>query len=380
MQGSKKHTVARRGILTGGFLVLAALMPGPGEPSPAAPAQYGIGQIVSEHVRIRIPSSREWLARETIAELERCWQFMNTEAGGKLPRRIQVHVDWEGRETRADAGSGVIAIGMNRSEAAHDVRAWLMRSAAREMARIALLELSRGDTARAELSAMVDAMSEIFAHEFMRTTRSLTGAWVAAHFIDRIQPLGLAAFAAGGGGPEPRDFRAAAPGVTFLLTCRETYGREKTLRLLESLGKRGLAESILHVFGRIAAAVEHGWLRKVREFAVPQEFAVRGEEDLPILQRTVLVPETVRAGETLAVRLFLSDRQGNPLAVEAFVIDESSNRVVRARPGQDESGRHMIAELPIESGRPGGQYVLQATAIDAAGSIRSWRESYRTAP
>ncbi len=158
-----------------------------------AQAQPVSDKIVSEHVRLRIPVEREWLGRDSIMDLERCWRFMNGATGERLPRKILVVIAWDKQSSFADPDLATISIGMNDPAAPPNLRRFLIHSAAREMARMGLLELARGIADREGSEFLFEGMSEILAREYDHSARSLESAWVVAHFLDRMKLLGLKA-------------------------------------------------------------------------------------------------------------------------------------------------------------------------------------------
>jgi len=81
-------------------------------PPPASTRQLE-DRVISEHVRIRISTEREWLGRDVVMDLERCWQFMDR-ATGSMPRRVLVTVSWDSADTTTEYESGTIQIGMDR--------------------------------------------------------------------------------------------------------------------------------------------------------------------------------------------------------------------------------------------------------------------------
>ena len=109
---------------------------------------------------------------------------------------------------------------------------------------MALLTLSEGGVSKEENRFLHEGMAEMLAREFSGTTKRLATAWAICYYLDRMTPLGLKELA---NRPEVfsgHDLRAAAPGITFLTFCRELYGRDRILKLFESLAKRSLQDSL----------------------------------------------------------------------------------------------------------------------------------------
>jgi len=345
--------------------------------SPRANAQGVNEAIISQHVRIRIATERAWIGLDVVGELERSWVYVNGATGGKMPRRVLVDIRWDESDSRAEPATSVIVIGMNHPAAAANMRGFLLHSAAREMGRMGLLSIPKEGVAREESAFLIEGMSEILAREFARTTRSLSGAWIMAQFLDRMGLLGLkvqTSWPAFSGGRH--DLRAAAPGITFLLTCRELYGRDKLLKLFASLPKAGLEENIASIFKTDAATLEGEWLKRVRAYRATEDFTATTDEEAPRLESATCVPEVNRPGTTVQLRLFIT-RGANALLPEGIYIqDETSGKVVQASNPADKEAKYALVELPIEPGRQPGRYSYKVVALDEGGNVRSWSGTY----
>ncbi len=358
------------------MLALASLA---AAPRGAAAAQALDSSVVSEHVRISIPPERAWLGRDVIMDLERCWRFVNPATGGSLPRRILVEVDWGGTTSSSSPRDGTIKVGLDQPAAAADVPGFLLREAAREMARLGLLNLAR-QTAPVERTAFLfQGMAELLGREFNHSTRGLASAWVVAQLLDRMKLLGISAQSSWEAFSEGRnDLRAAAPGVTFLMTCRETYGREKTLKLFEGLRRGSLDESVASHFRTSLSALESAWLKKVREQPRWGDVTITSEEDAPVLEQSE-VPRSLHPGETVRLRLLLRDRARDLLPSGVFAVQTDSGAVVQAQPGP--AGAPYVAiDLPAENERRAGSYGYRVTAVDESGNIRNWEGHYSIPP
>ena len=215
---------------------------------PLYPAQYAEARVRSEHVRMKISMEREWLGRETIVDLERCWKYVNSVTGEKLPRIVIVEVSWETAGSSANPDESSISIGMNHPAAAANTKDFLLGQAARQMVFLGLAELSRGAALREENAFLAEGMAEILTHEFALSTRALTAAWVLAHFLDRIQPLSLDAMSSRSNLKDGLRHLRTAPGFSFLMNGREQYGRERTLKLFETLRRSGLRDALSSTF------------------------------------------------------------------------------------------------------------------------------------
>jgi len=136
-------------------------------PSPAGLcAQYQGGMLVSEHVRMKIPVERQWLGRETMADLERGWSYINGALDDKMPRRVLVTVLWESQDGLTNYGESSISIGMGNPAASADMKSFLLHRAAVGMARLGLAELSRHGTLREENQFLAEGMCEIIDREY----------------------------------------------------------------------------------------------------------------------------------------------------------------------------------------------------------------------
>jgi hypothetical protein len=338
--------------------------------------QYSEGRIVSEHLRLRIPPEREWLGRESISDLERCWRYIDG-ITGELPRRIVVEVAWDRLESSVNVSEGSITIGMGYPAARSQPKAYLLHSAAREMARLALAEQSGGVALRQDVQFLTEGMVEIIAREYLGLGKSQVSAWVLAHFLDRTKPLGLAtqssAAPASGGRP---DLRAAAPGITFLLSCRDLHGRERVFKLFEALKKGNLDEALRSTFRTPASALEEVWLKKVRSYRAVDDMIVTSAEDSPILRQTTFVPPSGRRGSNLEMRLLIQDKTNDLSPGSVFVVDESSSRVIQGRGSPQKEGEFTIFQIAVDEKRQPGKYGFRASAVDDAGNIRHWDGAY----
>jgi hypothetical protein len=344
---------------------------------PPAPSQTTDDSIVSQHVRVRIPRERAWLGRDSASDLERCWRFMNAATGGDLPNRILVVIDWNARATAANYEYDSITIAMGQAGREADTRTFLLHSAAREMARLGLYGLSRGASGREGNRFLTEGMAEILVHEYERTSRNLGAAWVICRLLDKMKLLRLSvqsAWTEFSGGR--RDLRAASPGITFLMTCRELHGREKVLKLFESLRKANLRESLTATFKTDPVLLEESWLKKVREYQDSGEVTATTDEDAPHLLKAVPAPESGRAGLPLRLDLFVNDATNNLSPWGIFLQDEASGKVLQAQPAAEPGARHCSVSIPVESGRPPGQYNYRITAVDEAGNVRTWTGTY----
>jgi hypothetical protein len=344
-------------------------------------AQTMHDRILSEHVRVRVPIEREWLGRDTIMDLERCWRFMNAATGEGLPRRILVVIDWDSTATTTNYQESSILVGMSQSAAAADTKNYLLHGSALEMARLGLYYLSGGAALREDSEFLLEGMAEILVHEYERSSRSLGGAWIICHLLDRMKLLGLkvqTSWTTFSGGRH--DLRAASPGITFLATCRELHGRERVLKLFESLRKGNLQQSLAAAFKTNAMVLEEEWLKRVRGYRAVDDVTVTSEDDAPQLLKAVPEPAAGKAGTSLQLRLFVKDGTNDLYPQGVFLQDEASGQVLQAQPASEKGAKYISVVIPLEAGRQPGQYDYRITAVDESGNVRNWKGKYTVVP
>jgi hypothetical protein len=335
-------------------------------------AQSITDRIVSEHVRVSLPAEREWLGRDVVTDLERCWRYTNAATGEKLPRRIVVDLNWETSGVKATL-EGWIQIGMKTPAAAFDERSFLLRSAARQIARLGLLNLTRGTALREESEFLVEGMSEIVAREYFRTSRGLAGAWVHAQMLDRMGRLGLAVQGDWPGFSGGRhDLREASPGITFVLTCRELYGRERTMKLFDALQRGSLSGSIVEVFKTSPAALEAAWLKKVRSATISDSIPSSPDEEPPKLDKAVCAA-AARTG--LQLRLFVRKGVSALLPQGIYLPDDLSGRVYQAGQPAGKEATYFPIDVPMDPAKRSDPFSYRVLAVDEAGSVSIWQGS-----
>ena len=354
-------------------LVAACLcLPAPG---PVLRAQVMDESIVAQHVRLRIPVDRSWLGRESIFDLERCWDFIRRATKGSLPSRVLVLINMNDATSSFDIGRSSISIGMNHPAAAGDLKGYLLHNAARELARMALLILSEDGVSRKENRFLYEGMVEMLAREFSNTTKRLSTAWAICYYLDRIASLDLKELANRPEVLDGRDLRAAAPGITFLTFCGERYGRDRILKLFETLAQRNLQDGLTAAFRQPAASLQAEWLKQVRSYA-PGDVTVAGDEGAPVLDKVSFAPEQAKAGAPLGMRVFARDANRDLFPSGIFVVDEAAGRVLQGFPPKPADGSLVLFTIPIESGRAAGRYRVRIIAVDEGGNLRAWEAHY----
>jgi hypothetical protein len=324
-------------------------------------------RITSEHIRIRIPLERQWLGRDTISDLERCWKFLDAATDNSLPHQVLMIIRWDDATSTADFKTGAISIGMADPAAASDLGAFIIHNAARQLARLGLSYLSQGAAFREDTEFLAEGMAEILVREYEHTARGLSAAWVMSHLLDEMKLLGLStqsSWRALSGGKH--SLRNAAPGVTFLITCRELHGRDKLLKLFEAMNKASLEQSLAAVFRTSAASLEAAWLQRVRAYRDINDIIVTSLEDAPQLQQITENLADCAPGSTLQLRFLIKDGGRN-----------LSSDGVQARQDLEKGVSYFRAEVPVEMDRRPGEYGYVTIAVDETGNVCHWRGSYR---
>lgn len=330
----------------------------------------------TRHVRIRIPADRQWLGRETANDLERCWEFIDAATGRKLPSRILVVIHWQDGLAAADFERGTVTVGMDDPASSANPQDFLLHAAARELGRMALINLSSGGAAKAENRFLLEGMSEMLAHDFSGTVKRLNAAWTICHYLDKIRPLDLLKLSSRNElSGSAHDLCSASPGITFLTLCRELFGNERTLRLFESLARKNLEESLAAVAKTPLARLETQWLERVRSLE-PTDVTITTAEEAPTIERITFDPDPGKPAATLGARLSTRDSGNDLSATGVFVVDESSGKVFQGRQMVLAGRRDTQFEIPIEPARPDGRYRLHIVAVDEGGNIRNWAAFY----
>jgi hypothetical protein len=256
-----------------------------------------------------------------------------------------------------------------------DERAYLAHSIAREMARLGLLIISQG-AQREDTEFLFEGMIEILVHEYNHTSRSLEAAWATSRLLDEMQALGLTrqrswnSFSEGS-----RTHRNAAPGITFLKTFRDLQGRDRPVKFFEELKRKSLVAALEAAFKAPVAEVEQIWLKKVREYTIPDEITLNAG-DAPNLVKAETNPEVGKPGTDLQLRLYFKEANPDFTAGNVFLRDERNGRVILARPSSDKTAGFLTGTLPIEENCPPGTYSYLTTVIDEGGNLRIWKGVY----
>jgi hypothetical protein len=341
--------------------------------APQASSASESGSLATEHVVLFMPSERGSLGRELIADIEHCYEFMNKATNSSLPRKVFIEVDWNQPNNSCNWRKGSISLGMNQPAAENDAKGFLFHSVAREMAHLGLLVLSQ-DAQREDTEFLFEGMIEILVHEYDHSSRSLEAAWVFSKSLDEMKLLGFAAqrsWSSFSGGE--RCLRNAAPGITLLTTFRELQGRDRPIKLFDSLKKNSLFISLSEAFRAPISDVEKIWLKRVREYRISDEITTNAET-APRLLKTVFVPDTARPGVSFQIQLFIDDRDLLPNGV--FVRDGRTGRLLQVQAANEKEGKFFLAAIPIEMSCPPGQFPYEATAIDESGNLRRWNGHY----
>lgn len=327
---------------------------------------------------MRMPVERLSMGREMIANLERCYLFMNRSTENSLPRKLLITVTWEQLDSVCNWREGAVLVGM-KQPASSDLKASLFHTIAREMARIGLLRLS-GGAQREDTRFLFEGMIELLTHEFEHSSRGLEAAWALCKHLDENRQLGLMAqrpWSSFSGGKT--SLRTAAPGITFLTTFRELQGRDQPIRLFGALKKNSSIAALSSVFRNSPVDLDTIWLNRVREHEDLDEITIPGD-DPPQLLESVPSPQPSQPGTVLQLRILLRDRNENLLPDGIFVRDLRTRRLFTTSHSSRTAEINLTAALPIASDCPPGDYVYQVTAIDEGGNLRRWVRGYKVAP
>jgi len=334
--------------------------------------------IASQHVRMLVPAERGSLGREVISDIERFYEFANRATGSSLPQKIQIFVTWKKSDASCQWPDAGIIVGMDQPAASANLRAFLFHSAAREIARLGLLELSDG-AQREDTEFLFEGMIEILVHEFDHSSRKLEAAWAFSKMFDEMKILGLASQRAWSTYSDGlRCLRNASPGITFLTTFRELQARDRPLKLFEALKKSSLTASMAAAFKAPPAELESVWLKRVREYPLEDEITTVAEE-APKLNKAQFVPDIGKPGNILQLRLFIEDRARNLLPNGVIVKDVRTGQLLKVQPSSENGIEFMMAGIPVDENCPPGEYAYQVTAIDESGNLRRWNGNYSIA-
>jgi len=333
----------------------------------------------SKHVTLQFPAEREILGRELSAEAERCYEYMNRATNGGLPRNISVVLDWNASESAWNFRSGRVTIGMNQPEAAADARKFLRHNLPYGIARLGLINVSQG-AQREDTEFLFEGMAEILTHEYSHSSRALEAAWATAKLLDETGQLGLSqqrAWSDFSGGK--RNHRNAAPGITFLLTQRE-IDRGRLVKFFEALRKNSLLNALNTAFRAPAAELEAAWLKKIREYEIPEEITVPNSE-APILLKIEQAAGPAPAGQPAHLNLFIKASAGDIYPENVFVRDSRSRKTFQAQSAISEGGADKELSsysviIPVEDSCPAGDYSFQVIMIDDAGNLRQGKGTY----
>jgi hypothetical protein len=360
-------------------LIIFAIVAGSLSPyffSPGASPAFQTRAIASEHVSMLLPPERELLGRGMIMDVERCYGFVNRATDGSLPRKIYIRVDWDRSQNSCNWRNANILIGMEQHTG--DLREFLYYNAAREIARMGLLELSQG-AQREDTMFLFEGMVEIMVREYTRTSRRLEAAWAISKYLDEMKMLGFAtqrSWSKFSG--KTLSYRNLAPGITFLTTFRALQGREQPVKLFKALKKKSLAASLKEAFGAPIDEVESTWLKRVREYPDADEITAV-PEDVPQLAQVKFAPEKGTPGTDMQIRLFINDSARNLLADGVFVRDERTGSLLQVQEDAEEGIKFLSAPIPVEADCKPGEYKYRVTAIDEAGNLRRWNGTYTVA-
>ncbi|MDR1727981.1 MAG: DUF4625 domain-containing protein [Acidobacteriota bacterium] len=339
----------------------------------------------SKHVTLQFPAEREILGRELSAEAERCYDYMNRAMDGGLPRNITVALDWNASGSTWNFRTGRVMIGMDHPASSSDAKKFLNHALPLGIARLGLINLSQGGQ-REDTEFLFEGMSEILAHEYNHSTRTLDAAWAIARLLDEEGLLGLAQqriWSEFSGGRQSH--RNAAPGITFLLIQRE-IDRTRPVKFFSALKKNSLLNALNTAFKTTAAELEAAWLKRVREYEIPDEIVVQAGEG-PKVTGVDFSEGGADGARAVHLTLKIDGLAGGFRAENIFVRDLRSGKAFPARnaPGiassdgvatAGGSAQEFVATIPVAADVPAGRYEYQVVVIDEAGNLGQTMRSY----
>jgi hypothetical protein len=334
-----------------------------------------LDRVASRHIHLRMPIERLSLGSDAIAEVEQCYLFMDRASGGVLPKKVLISADWNRSDNLCNPQNATILIGMNTPPASSDIKGYFLHNSAREIARLALLEIS-GGAQKEDTLFLFEGMIEILSREYERSTRSLEASWVISNYLREMNLLGLASqrswleFSS-----DSSPIRNTAPGVTFFTVFRNLQGRDKPIKLFQALKRNNLIDSLSMTFKAPAAELESIWIKAVKESQNVEEIVVSAE-DAPQLIKTVLLPQNIESGTTLQLQLYMRDRKNNLNPSGVFIKDLRTGAVVQPKAASEKGGSFFVGSLPIDVHCPPGKYSYRVTAIDENGNLSRWNGSY----
>ncbi len=145
------------------------------------------------------------------------------------------------------------------------------------------------------------------------------------------------------------------------------------LKLFEAFRKEGLVEALSSVFKTTPGALEAAWLKQVRNYTLSESMTGTSAQDVPVLERALLVVPAGDHGEGKAqLRLFITDGSGNLSPENVFITDESTGEVFQTRASGDRE-EYFWAELASPLVLGATKYTLRITAVDNSGNVRIWK-------
>jgi hypothetical protein len=124
-----------------------------------------------------------------------------------------------------------------------------------------------------------------------------------------------------------------------------------------------------------ASDLENTWLKKVREYQIPDELASKAG-DAPQLVKMVAVPKTAKPGTSIQLNLYIEDAASDLIPENIFVKDERSGRVYPVQLFSDKNDQFFTLTIPIEPNCAAGLYAFQVIAIDESGNLQRWNGNY----
>jgi hypothetical protein len=117
-------------------------------------------------------------------------------------------------------------------------------------------------------------------------------------------------------------------------------------------------------------------LKRVREYRVADEITAKAEV-APRLIKMVQIPDAVKPGNGLQIRLFMEDRARNLHPDSVYIRDNRTGRLLQVQAVAEKTEEFFVATIPVEANCPPGLFQYDVTAIDESGNLRRWNGDYK---
>jgi hypothetical protein len=134
-------------------------------------------------------------------------------------------------------------------------------------------------------------------------------------------------------------------------------------------------DSLNFAFKAPAADLESIWLKKVREYHIPDELTPKAG-DVPQLMKAVSVPEIAKRGAPMQLRFLIEDAASDLIPENVFVKDERTGLMYQTQAFSEKNEQFFAITIPVDVNCPAGQHRYQVTAIDESGNLRRFSGNY----